>query len=460
MPVSADNLWVERRAFPTTAAFAATAASARTVRSAPSPGSGIGPDGPPIILDISRLLSRAGRDTPTGIDRVELAYAEHLCAAPVPVQFAVSDAFGRFGLVPRQAAIGYVAALGAVWRGTDLAASHDRRLERIASRLRLDAVLRGAGALRTRLAAGPEPSVYLLVSHFRLEARRALARLKGSGRTRLVCLIHDLIPIEFPEYAKPGQDRRHRQRIETAAALADAIIVASTAVGDAFRPYLQRAGRSPPVLVAPFGWHLPKPPPIPSAPHRPNPSPYFVCVGTIEARKNHLLLLNVWRRLAAEFGAAAPRLVLIGQRGWLTQHVIDMLERSPALNGLVIERNTLRDAEMAELIGGARALLQPSFAEGFGFPVIEALALGVPVLCSDLPALRQTGGAVPDYLDPLDGNGWRAAIVDYAAPQSPRRAAQLQRLAHWRPARWQDHFTAVHQLLAQFAELEGAPSAA
>ncbi|MGH7047417.1 MAG: glycosyltransferase family 4 protein [Stellaceae bacterium] len=452
MPVATGHFWVERRSSPIVAdASAALAAGAGTARPAPSPGPGIPPDGPLIVLDISRLLSRAGRDTPTGIDRVELAYAEHLCAAPVPPLFAASDAFGRFGLVPRQAAIGYVSALGAVWRGTD-PASRSRGLERAASRLRLDALLRGAGALRARLTAGPDPAIYLLVSHFRLEARRALARLKGSGRTRLVCLVHDLIPIEFPEYAKPGQDQRHRQRIETAAALGDAIIVASTAVGDAVRPYLERAGRSPPVLVAPFGWHLPKPPPVPPAPRMPSPSPYFVCVGTIEARKNHLLLLNVWRRLAAELGTAAPRLVLIGQRGWLTQHVVDMLERSPSLHGLVVERNALCDAEMAELIGGARALLQPSFAEGFGFPVIEALALGVPVLCSDLPALRETGGGVPDYFDPLDGNGWLDAILDYAAPRSPRRAAQLQRLAAWQPPRWQDHIAAVRRLLAQLAE--------
>ncbi|MGH7031552.1 MAG: glycosyltransferase family 4 protein, partial [Stellaceae bacterium] len=321
--------------------------------------------------------------------------------------------------------------------------------KQLALQLRLWLLLRGARALRTRLRAGCEPSVYLLVSHYRLEARRALGWLKGYGGARFVCLVHDLIPIEFPEYAKPGQNERHRQRIETAAALGDAIIVGSAAVGDAFRPYLERAGRAPPVLVAPFGWHLPA---AASRPEPPAEPPYFVCVGTIEARKNHLLLLNLWRRLAAELGPSAPRLVLIGQRGWLTQNVIDLLERCPALRGLVIERNALPDAEMAPLIRGARALLLPSFAEGFGFPVIEALALGVPVLCSDLPALRETGGAVPDYLDPLDGSGWRAAILDYAAPQSRRREAQLRRLAGWRPTRWGDHFAAVRRLIARLAE--------
>src|SRR5207302_45452 len=113
-----------------------------------------------------------------------------------------------------------------------------------------------------------------------------------------------------------------------------------------------------------------------------------------------------------------------------------------------VEQNVLPDTEMVRLLQGARALLLPSFAEGFGFPVIEALALGVPALCSDIPALRETGGPVAEYLDPLDGPGWRAAILDYAAAVSPRREAQLQRLAGWQPPRWDDHFAMVRRLLS------------
>ncbi len=427
------------------------AGGVRMVRQAKLCSSRISSNDPDIVLDVSRLLSRAGRETPTGIDRVELAYAQHLAAGPAPLCLAASDAFGRFGLLQRDAASGYIAALAARWRGDRAAPARERQLKRMALRLRLDLMLHGERALRAQLQTSAAPPVYLLVSHYRLEAHRAIARLKGGGTTRFVCLVHDLIPIEFPEYAKPGQDRRHRQRIETAAALGDGIIVGSTAVRDAFSPYLERAGRASPILVAPFGGHPPSPAPWPE-PSEACDGHYFVCVGTIEARKNHLLLLNLWRRLAAELGAAAPRLILIGQRGWLTPNVVDMLERCPALRGLVIERNALADSEMASLIRGARALLLPSFAEGFGFPVVEALALGVPVLCSDLPALRETGGAVPDYLDPLDGSGWLAAILDYAARQSRRREAQLGRLAEWHPARWEDHFAAVRRMIAQLAD--------
>ena len=397
-----------------------------------------------ILFDVSRLVSRAGRETPTGIDRVELAYAEHLIAGSTPLSFTMITALGGFGMLPQAMAKEYLLVLAGAWRE---AGSPQRipQAKRLARMLRTAALWRGERALRGQCGSGIDRVAYMLVSHHHLEKRRAIARLKRQTRACFVCLIHDLIPIEFPEYALPGQNDKHRRRIETAAALADAVIVNSTVTREGFAPYLARAGRAPPVVVAPFGVDLPAA--SPAEPSSVEP-PYFVCVGTIEARKNHLLLLNLWRQLVDDLGDAAPRLVLIGQRGWETENAIDMLERCSALRGVVIERTNVPDVEAARLVKGARALLLPSFAEGFGFPLVEALALGVPVLCSNLAAFRENGGDVPEYLDPLDGLGWRSAVIDYALPSSPRRAAQLRRLSDWRAPSWQDHFAAVEALIA------------
>jgi glycosyltransferase involved in cell wall biosynthesis len=398
-----------------------------------------------IALDLSRLLSRAGRGTPTGIDRVELAYAEHLIANGASACFTALSASGGLGLLQRRAAEKFVHAIGTTWRGGPDPAHEDRQVRRIARQFRIALLTGRQRALMKELRSGAAPPVYLLVSHHHLERRSLIARLKERTRARFICLVHDLIPIEFPEYAKPGQAANHLSRIETAAQLADALIVNSAVTRDALQPHLDRAGRAPPVLVAPFGVDLPAAP-IDRDP--PFDRPYFVYVSTIEARKNHLLLLNLWRRLASELGDRAPLLVLVGQRGWETENVVDMLERCPALKGAVVEHNAMSDTDMVPLLKGAKALLLPSFAEGFGFPLIEALELGVPALCSDIPALRETGGAVPDFLDPLDGPGWQLAILDYAAPGSPRRAAQLARLSRWEPPSWEHHFAIVDRFIA------------
>ncbi len=355
-----------------------------------------------IALDLSRLLSRAGRETPTGIDRVELAYAEHLIAADASASFTATTALGGLGLVPRDRAEGFIRAIGAAWRGKPEVTGDERHVRRLARHCRLA----------------------VLVSHHHLEKPAILARLKARSPARFICLIHDLIPIEYPEYAKPGQAENHRRRIETAIRFADALIVNSGVTRDALLPYLEHAGLASPVLVAPLGLDLPAQPADSIDPGPPLDRPHFVYVGTIEARKNHLLLLNLWRQLATELGASVPLLVLIGQRGWEAENVVDMLDRCPALRGTVIEHNNLPDSEMVRLLKGARALLLPSFAEGFGFPLI---------------------------VDPLDGPGWRAAILDYAAANSPRRAAQLERLAGWRPPLWQDHFASVDRFIAETA---------
>lgn len=404
-----------------------------------------------VALDLSRLLSRADRDTATGIDRVELAYAEHLLRSEPDSCFAALGPFGRIGLLPRGGAAAFIAGTAAVWRGE--ATARRPRIAALARRLRIGLTWRGTGALAARLQRAPGVPVYLLVSHHHLDRPRAILQLKQRTGARFVCLIHDLIPIQYPEYARPGRAAQHLRRIETAVALSDGLIVTSAVTRDALQPHIERTGRNAPVLVAPFGVDLPAPGGVTAAGEARSPPdrPYFVYVSTIEARKNHLLLLNMWRRLAEEFGRDAPRLVLIGQRGWEVEAVIDMLERCPALRDVVLERNRLPDAEMVRLLRGARAVLLPSFAEGFGFPLVEGFALGVPALCSDIPALRETGGAVPDYVDPLDGMGWRAAVLDYAAADSPRREAQLARLAQWHPVRWSDHFAAVEALVAEVA---------
>ena len=402
-----------------------------------------------IVLDLSRLMSRAGRGTPTGIDRVELAYAERLLGADTPAGFAAVNDLGGLSWLPRRYAQEFVETIAAAWRDGAQAAEPDRRARQLAWHIRRRIFVGGEQLLLGRLRASGEPPIYLLVSHHHLEKPRIFERVKARGGARFVCLVHDLIPVEYPEYAKPGQAENHLRRIQTAARFADALIVNSQVTGDALRPHLEGARRSPPVLVAPFGTELRAigADLAAAAAQR----PYFVYVSTIEARKNHLLLLNLWRRLAVELGAAAPQLVLIGQRGWEVENVIDMLERCPSLRGTVIEHNELSDAEMVRLLKGARALLLPSFAEGFGFPVIEALALGIPALCSDIPALRETGGLVPEYLDPLDGPGWRSAILAYAGPESPRREAQLARLAGWQPPVWSDHFVRVDRFLAEIS---------
>lgn len=390
-----------------------------------------------VILDISRLISRVRYSTPSGVDRVEMAYArgfiQHYGDA---LTFAAVHPIGRYGRLPRDAAIAYLDELERRWSSQE-AHPPQRSLLSILPQL--------AKLWPRREATDLHDPVYVQVSPHHLTDRTKVQRILARERARFVCLVHDLIPIEYPEYARPSGAALHRQRIETIAATADAVIVNSAATGRSLQPWLDSGDRHPSVHIALLGTErLPDTP----APPQSDPRPYFVCLGTIEPRKNHLLLLHLWRDLAQSLPSAeVPRLVIIGRRGWENEQVIDMLERCPWLAGHVEERNGCSDADLAGMLRSARALLMPSFTEGYGMPVAEALSVGVPVIASDIAALHEVGGHVPDYLDPLDGPGWRAAIVDYATRGS-RFAAQCTRIADWKAPTWQRHIEIATSAIA------------
>jgi glycosyltransferase involved in cell wall biosynthesis len=384
-----------------------------------------------IILDLSRLLSRVRHHTPSGVDRVEMAYARGLLDHfGDRLQFAAVHPLGRYGRLPRARMLRFLDAMEQRWT------SHDGTVEQRSLTEILPEILGLLPERPPRSGGG----VYVQASPHHLTKTSLVQHILEREQARFLCLVHDLIPIEYPEYARPNGAALHRKRIETVAALADGVIVNSTATGESLRPWLERSGRHVDMRIALLGTHDM---PLLHAPHEAATEPYFICIGTIEARKNHLLLLNLWRHMAeTQEPDTIPRLIILGRRGWENEQVIDMLERCPALRGHVEEMNGCPDRRMNELLQGARALLLPSFAEGYGMPVAEALSVGTPVLCSDLPALREAGGAVPDFIDPLDGPGWKTHILDYFQG-GPRYAAQVARMPFWHRPSWADHIRIV-----------------
>lgn len=397
------------------------------------------PGEPEILLDLSRLLSRVTHATPTGVDRCEMAYARGLLATvPDRLAFAAVHPTGFYGRLARSAVLRFLDLTEERWASRGFDSIWDKRRF----------VAGALAALRPRLpdrSRQARPRVYVQASPNNLTRPRLIQRILDHEHAKFVCLVHDLIPLEFPEYGRADGVAKHQRRIQTIVDKADGIITNSHATMASLQPWLHGSTRPRETAVAHLGTHVSQ---VRKPLAAPGERPYFVCIGTIEPRKNHLLLLHIWRRLAEQHGADnVPKLVVIGRRGWENEQVVDMLDRCVALRGCVEEHGRLTDREIAPLLTGARALLMPSFAEGYGMPVTEALTMGVPVLCSDLPALREAGQDVPDYLDPLDGPGWKTAIEDLAHDQSVVRRRQHERLVGWRGPTWDQHLAILIELL-------------
>lgn len=146
------------------------------------------------------------------------------------------------------------------------------------------------------------------------------------------------------------------------------------------------------------------------------PSDYLLFVGTLEPRKNLGTLLNALSRCRSELP-----LVLVGWSGWGDSYFQGELKRL-GLEGRVFFPGYVDDAQLALLYSGAVAFLYPSLYEGFGLPVLEAMACGCPVVCSNAASIPEVAGASALLADPSDIDAWAHAIDKIAFDSTLRTA--------------------------------------
>lgn len=145
--------------------------------------------------------------------------------------------------------------------------------------------------------------------------------------------------------------------------------------------------------------------------------PYLITVGTLEPRKNLRIVIDAFH---ASGLAAEVDLVVVGGHGWLSDDLEAELRELPA-SSAIQWRGYVRDGELTAWVRGAVASVFVPDWEGFGLPVIEALALGTPVIASDIPALREVGGDVVTYVPPRDVVALgRAMRIACDSPRSSR----------------------------------------
>lgn len=407
---------------------------------------------PARLLDVSRLVSRAGRGPLTGIDRVETAYLRRLLADPLPV-WGLARHSGGFALLDRDGLATLEGCLAGrlPWGPPDWPAR--LRLALPPARRRAEGTLRRLAVrnLKPRgLAAGlaralPAGTGYLNTGHSNLSVA-VMEALRSVPGLAVAVMIHDTIPLDHPGYCRPGMPAVFSARLAAVAAAADLVIYPSAAARAAALPHLAARGRVPPGIVA----HLGVEPAAPDPAALPAPlgavlaagTPVLLALGTIEPRKDVGLLLDVREALAAAPPPGpAPCLVIAGSRGWAAPALLarlDALARRGA--GGVIEAAGLPDGAVAALMERAAALLFPSRAEGFGLPPVEAAARGCPVIASDLPACREILGDYPVYAPAGDLYAWRARTSDLLAAGA---AGRVGRPAPRPPPGWAAHFNAV-----------------
>jgi len=229
-------------------------------------------------------------------------------------------------------------------------------------------------------------------------------------------MIHDLVPLRFPEWTTPRTRRMHRAKYQNAARTCDVIFVNSRFTGSDVVNLLgvreERVRLAPPGVDSKFR---------PEGPRADLGGSYLLTVATLEPRKNLETLLRAHSLLNGDL-----RLAIAGPPGWGPEVGLDR-ER-------VIQLGYVDEEELVTLYRGAEAFVFPSRFEGFGIPVLEAMASGTPTVVSAHPSLDDASGDAAVRVDPDDPDAMAAGIE---AALARRNELVARGLAHAREFSWE-----------------------
>lgn len=376
-----------------------------------------------VIIDVSRLVSRAKFSTPTGIDRIDLHFILQLFANANRKVIPVCRNGKRITILRCETVLPFLRQLHDIWLGKagDIT-PHLRKVQRALLAGRVFPV--DWSISRIRELSGEERITYACFSHTGVPmVQGLLERMKEALGMETLIYIHDIIPLEYPEYTTESSSRSFRSFLDTIVGLRSRFVVNSTCTAKELTTLLEKEyalrPEPPRVVIPDLDWLQP------DAVERHGgrasngmQEPYFVVISTLEPRKNHLLLLQLWRKWAREGRRDIPHLYLVGRRGWENEQTFRFLDRCEAIRPWVHELGCVPQLRLLAILKGARALLMPSFAEGLGLPVLEALSLNVPIVASDIDIFREMKNILPEsttmiLLDPLDARGWEKAIKSF-----------------------------------------------
>ena len=279
-----------------------------------------------------------------------------------------------------------------------------------------------------------------------------LPRLRREGVTTAT-LVADVIPEMFPEWFDANQIELFDRFIRAHLQHSEMFPCISTCSERDLIAFARKVGITRPLdtSVVAMGANFTRAADDLARPAEAPPGRYILSVGTVEPRKNHGLLIDAFERLCGTYHDLS--LVFVGKSGWMTAEVIERMRSHPELGARFVWPENVSDDLLDAFYRHAYLSVQPSFYEGFGAPVVEALGNGVPTLASTGGALPEAGGEWAEYFDPHDVDAL-IALIDRHYGDPAHHEEMRKRLVDYRPPTWED---GAADLLAAFAGRHPGP---
>jgi glycosyltransferase involved in cell wall biosynthesis len=262
-------------------------------------------------------------------------------------------------------------------------------------------------------------------------------RLPKRRFSRQVATFHDLFVLSG-EYSTPEFRARFARQAKEAAAGSDLIVAVSAFTASQVEHYLNVAGSRIRVIH-----HGVIPRPIPNLPRE----KVVLCVGAIQKRKNQAMLIRAFRAMPDDW-----TLVLAGSRGYEANEADAALGNEAAANGRIRVTGYLTEEEIAGWYARASIFAFPSFDEGFGMPILEAMAAGIPVIAGNRSALPEVCGDAAEQVDPASEEQLASALLRLATDESRRHELIARGLNRSKQFTWEN---AVAKTQAVYNELAG-----